>query len=640
MSDEQGMRLKVRLKKQEFHLNVPDLLPDELTYSYLIRFGLSNGCPSVTIMMNLLRKAISRKRGEPVRKDALNTSVDDLFELGYDSFFSMTSTVFPLKFILDKELANMDLSKLKNKSNDFYMEPLRLCPQCAKEDLEGYGTCYYHRIHHIPGVTVCVHHGCALRLQNWDGDDICCQNGLTLSEASVECKVLPYAEEYAKFVEDLLDNVSAVKGICANDTVRIVKKRLDFIDLAGGDRPTQKELSLYSSGSYSQLGQIFRPGRALHPRTSLYAISRIFGSFEDFASEAKDLVAEKEFKASAEKIAESVPGYRFLEAESRNGFRYIKVRHEACGNIFWRGLSEFSTRTAECPCCRKLRNSPEGFRADFEREFGDRFVLESEYINGKTAVVVGIKGSEIKIRETPGRLMGRLRWLMEDDTEMKRLLETGVIRDRVGGKIQMAEYIESNFREDEPFLTSSLPPNPEMNNIMKGLCDNGKVHRIAPGLYSRTPISMTPDEIIDLRYIRSGSLVYGFDIGDRFLEEVMPGYLGDRSTRVIVTNSDRSVLYHKLEVSIGGIRCSVYRSNIHIDESNCKVLALIEFFRHEDACSLPVTEETVSILAVWATKNRITAEDIRTYSGLCTERTKNGIKRLLKEISRLCQEKQ
>lgn len=638
MKMESQVPMQVRLKNTEFHLNTPDLLPDELTYSYLIRFCLSNSCQSLAVMMNLLKKGIPRKRGAQLRKDVMNSSVDDLFELSDGvSLFSKTSTVFPLKFLLSEDLANMDLSKLKNKNSTYYMEPLRLCPHCVKDDLDKYGTCYYHRMHHIPGVTVCAYHGCALWLQDWDDDD-CCDKSLVLKGVNTECKILPDAEGYAEFIKSMLESPDSIIGLYANDTIQLAKKRMDYINLGGGVRPTQKEISLYSSGIFHDLSQVFRINRALNPRGALYALFRMFESFEAFASSIKDYLSEKEFRSSTEKMMESFPDYKFLEVESRNGFRYIKVQHEECGNTFWRGISEFTTRTAKCPFCRKAGYTPEGFRNDFEKDFGSKFVLESDYVDSKTALTVGIKGSEIKIKEQPGKLVRRLRWLMEDEAEMQRLLATGVVRDRVNERILMWSHIESNFKDDEPFLTSMLPSNPEMGNIMKGLCDRGKVHRIAPGLYAKTPISMSPDEIIDFRYIRNKYQVFGLDIGDRFLEEVIPGFTGDKTRRTIVTNSERNVLYHRLEVVIDGIKCSIYRANIHIDETNYKTLTLIEFFRHEDVCTLQVGEEEMSHLAAWAIRNQVTINDIHSFSDLCTTRTKKRIKNLVKEMKRLCQE--
>lgn len=36
---------------------------------------------------------------------------------------------------------------------------LRYCPQCVRGDREQYGECYWHRVHQVPGVIVCPHHG-------------------------------------------------------------------------------------------------------------------------------------------------------------------------------------------------------------------------------------------------------------------------------------------------------------------------------------------------------------------------------------------------------------------------------------------------------------------------------------------------
>jgi len=41
-------------------------------------------------------------------------------------------------------------------------EPVRLCPECMKEDMEQYGHIYLHRSHNLSGVCVCHKHGCRL----------------------------------------------------------------------------------------------------------------------------------------------------------------------------------------------------------------------------------------------------------------------------------------------------------------------------------------------------------------------------------------------------------------------------------------------------------------------------------------------
>ncbi|MEM1168764.1 MAG: TniQ family protein, partial [Cyanobacteria bacterium P01_H01_bin.35] len=44
----------------------------------------------------------------------------------------------------------------------YYPEYLRFCPQCLVEDLQEYGETYWHRLHQVPGVRVCLSHGVGL----------------------------------------------------------------------------------------------------------------------------------------------------------------------------------------------------------------------------------------------------------------------------------------------------------------------------------------------------------------------------------------------------------------------------------------------------------------------------------------------
>ncbi len=42
----------------------------------------------------------------------------------------------------------------------------RLCPTCVSLDLKSWGEAYWHRVHNLPGVLLCVHHDCQLMATN------------------------------------------------------------------------------------------------------------------------------------------------------------------------------------------------------------------------------------------------------------------------------------------------------------------------------------------------------------------------------------------------------------------------------------------------------------------------------------------
>lgn len=626
--------LKVVLKNDTLHLNLPDYLPDEISYSYILRFARVNAVSSITDMMKLLENGSLNIRKREVRIDTYNSRMADTFILSNgEVLFERASTITPLKFLVRDRILP-DFNMIGRIGRFCFLEPLRICPECMKEDVSKYGTAYYHRIHHIPSVSICPYHGCGLIEYGDAGEDFSFR-----PDTGTECRILPYAEEYAEFVKRLLMNPERIEPIRSADTISIIKEHLDFAKAEKQALPTNEEMNLYSHGAYHTIQRIMMSTNVINPGAALFTIYRLFGTYEQFISAVDEYVARQDFRENAEKNCPTSKVYKLLSVESRNGFRYVKLEHAKCGGIFWRGLSELETRAIECPICRKLPTTPAGFRAMFEEEFGKDFILLNEYTYGKGALEVRIKGTDITIRDTPGKMVNRLRWLMEDEMQMNRLKTTGVVRDLVSSKGLTAKYIRTHFHEDEPFLSSSLPSNPDMNIILKDLCDKGDIHRIATGLYSRKPIIMTTEQIIDFRYIRNGAEIYGYNVGDRFLEEVIPGYKGNTSVRHIVTNSDRNVLYHKDRVVIRDITCNIYRSETPVDKSNYRVLSLIGFFRHEDACSFPVTQNTIHGIAVWALDNGIGIEDIFLYVTLCTERTKERISSLVDEMERICQER-
>lgn len=51
-------------------------------------------------------------------------------------------------------------SHLHGNSSIHFFEPFRYCIECAKEDRNSHGETYWHRVHNIPLIPVCVHHNC------------------------------------------------------------------------------------------------------------------------------------------------------------------------------------------------------------------------------------------------------------------------------------------------------------------------------------------------------------------------------------------------------------------------------------------------------------------------------------------------
>ena len=153
---------------------VPELLPDELIYSWIGRligtnalgypkdclfqlFGNRNVIPSIDLPTSLT--SLYQRLGDNSPFDSVNR----LLELG---------TIYPyhrpfLTSERHQSIQNMILNTngkglkvlMGRVANRFGANPpLRFCSTCIKEDTEIFGTPYWKRAHQLPGATCCVQH--------------------------------------------------------------------------------------------------------------------------------------------------------------------------------------------------------------------------------------------------------------------------------------------------------------------------------------------------------------------------------------------------------------------------------------------------------------------------------------------------
>lgn len=622
---------KVRLREERIKINLPPLLSSELDFSYLIRVCRCNASDNPGEFINIINGRIGTGKIGKIRLDGINNDYDSIFKLDDGERFSERASILPIltMFMPEKTRKKIENSNTTKTVIREFLPSLSICPNCAVEDANEYGEVYYHMEHCVPGVSVCYKHGCALEKHSWSSG----KTSLIPDKREVG-EVLPLACEYAAFVHGLIAHLPFLKELSSKDIQYLLQRRVreksNGMDIRF--EPGIEEKKAYSKINKINLKQIMTTKNIIDLPAGLLMLVKLFETPEKFISYAKKHLDEKDIEKDIESTFSEDKNYTLERIATRNGLRYVELKHIPCNHSFWRGVSEFYTRASKCPYCRKEHNTKEGFRNDFEKKYGAMFTLLSEYNGSAKAITVGITGTSITLKDRPGAMKRRLDWLMNDKTELDRIIQTGVIRNIGDEKAKMLMFIEENYREDEPFLSSSLPPSPDLHIIMKALCDRGIIYRLDTGIYCRSLINFSDDEIINLKYIQNGKVRYGFDTGDRFLKLIMPSLTISPMTRTVVTNSNHLVLYHKMDVQVGAIKCSVYRSDIDINSENWKVLAMLAFFRHEDS-SIHRDDHFIPEIAAWAIKEGITAEDIREYAVNCPAQTRETVKSLMREIN-------
>jgi hypothetical protein len=161
----------------KFHF-FPAAFPDETLHSVLSRYARLCGGHSRKAAFTGNRAAVSFTQNVafPCRLDDLVESLPPGTDLSVSKIITR-HTVLPYyaPFLTDDQMQHARTSMagdgkwlmLKLGVNASRIEGasrVRFCPACLNEDVVRVGAAYWHRVHQLPGVLVCPHHGDSLRM--------------------------------------------------------------------------------------------------------------------------------------------------------------------------------------------------------------------------------------------------------------------------------------------------------------------------------------------------------------------------------------------------------------------------------------------------------------------------------------------
>ncbi|MFN9528233.1 MAG: TniQ family protein [Pseudomonadaceae bacterium] len=161
----------------KFHF-FPAAFPDETLHSVLSRYARLCGGHSRKAAFAGDRAAISYTQNVafPCRLGDLAESLPPATDLSVSKIITC-HTVLPYyaPFLTDDQVQHARTSMagagkwlmLKlgvNASRIEVASRVRFCPACLNEDIVRVGAAYWHRVHQLPGVLVCPHHGHSLKV--------------------------------------------------------------------------------------------------------------------------------------------------------------------------------------------------------------------------------------------------------------------------------------------------------------------------------------------------------------------------------------------------------------------------------------------------------------------------------------------
>ncbi|WP_312165773.1 TnsD family Tn7-like transposition protein [Massilia timonae] len=311
---------------------MPELLPDELLYSFLAR----------TVALNALGKSkqcieslfgssnVILSRDLPTRLQYLHTRLGSYSPVASPHELSEIGTLYPYHrpfLSVERDTAVNKLlfygngkglkALLGRLANGFGAGiDLRMCDSCAREDVSAYGTTYWRRSHQLPGVTVCQRHATVLITQrpsnktdqkqrfllpNWDGNllssaDIATRHQIAFSLISAE--VLHASLPVLGQRRCGLAYIRAISQLGLYDKGRVQYSgfaklvRQHYEDFA--DFPHRTRLLSTQKTPLAWIRTIIeRPNRACHPICHLVLVNFLFKSFKDFLKALESINVEE-----------------------------------------------------------------------------------------------------------------------------------------------------------------------------------------------------------------------------------------------------------------------------------------------------------------------------------------------------------
>lgn len=350
----------------------------ELLISYLYRLAQYNELGSLSVLLNTYLhtdSSAAHRNKMSVTKDA-NTEFGPFFQeephcidlIGFYLNHSIYGGIAPLmnkgnQMQMINAAFRDDFPEL-NPPLSSSIRTLKICPECRKEDVSEYGFYYYHHEHHMPGVSVCWKHGCALMEHKGSYIHL---NDEKAGFVPLNVENLKWERKYAEFAEEFLR-----AGIDADlsETAAAVFRRMEDLGMRNKPEAVGKmaEENHASQLTHQNIEHFFRISmispQYVDKPALLAVILLLFETAECFAeyiSAVQDNADVKEFFTRAGQYYSIYLPFRktILEMKKNsNGERFITT---VTGfNTGWREASADAGKTAEVKFQEMFENVTDG----------------------------------------------------------------------------------------------------------------------------------------------------------------------------------------------------------------------------------------------------------------------------------------
>lgn len=349
--------------------NIPERKPDELFATYVDRLAFANGFKSTQEMIKevfeekglLSSVYFNRNSRSLYRNEALYPKITAVLNRQFDLDYFKDSMIYTaiapfLKQGSQTSIINSLFSRgIKNRKNLIFnyvafLNELKFCSECMKEEIELFGYHIYHTSHQFPGVHMCLKHKVRLRQL----DTVCCDEYDDPINKSSKCHRNGTDEVMLEYAEAAEKSRQAFPPSNSDINIKINNEEIVLTD---GKKMSIEKKRLIKEIKESKYGGILTPHS-----DNILNYSRSFSRDTLASMIAGILFMHHSIDNYLSKIPQcDTQGH--IERLKKKGFDVIGLYHPAlacfkctvCGEIFigtYQGLCD----GFECPKCQSSMN--------------------------------------------------------------------------------------------------------------------------------------------------------------------------------------------------------------------------------------------------------------------------------------------
>lgn len=522
---------------------------------------------------------------------------------------------------------------------------LKLCPECAKEEIKSKGIFWYHRAHQIPGVTACYKHGCKLnkapqqKFHEMNIDEVDLGNIQVANDIE---------REYAVFTHQYLnDSECCMYDNMHEFTMMKIKEKFP-IDTGIEFEKYTKENGYYSLFSMKPSYFIYRKneeGTFFDPQNDLVALFALYRDLRNLKDDAKMIKYQKKYIFEQQQMMKFIDQYtkwyektQKTDVSARNPRSkelFLKEIYDLTGDEY-RLIGEYEKSDEKVTllhtkCNHTIEMAPISFlsgkRCRYCRQltYVKDFCRYVENATNNRYTVLGRASNNLYVVHDRETLLDYTLGKAKTLQELNRKSGSSIYFEHIQANKedlnttskQVYNAICENTLSNAPIFLEDIRKvyfnrsNALIKSSFTKLVKEGLIVKCYPGVYRFPKDEFSDLQLLEAKYIKRGGKIIGAYYGNSLASMVLGLNPLDDTKKYIMSNKES--LVHGRKINIFGIPIRIKGCKIEITRENYIILQTVDFLLNywkytDDDC-----EKIISSITAYWIKNKITADFIRQY---------------------------